>query len=96
METVLTESYCKELIMKLCRNLNWKHCPFDIYQRKLIIGLFSKKGRLIASAYSYDNLFMNFCERAIDSSTTSYDEIPEYLKSISSAEEMAVRINLAY
>ena len=97
METVLTESYCKELIMKLCRSLNWKLCPFDIWLgNPPIIGLFSEKGRLIASSCSYDNLFKEFCENAIDSSSISYDEIPEYLKSVSSAEEMAVKINLAY
>jgi hypothetical protein len=60
------------------------------------MGLFSEKGRRIASACSYDNMFRDFCERATDRSSISYDEIPEYLKSVSSAEEMAVKINLAY
>lgn len=96
METVLTESYCKELIMKLCRSLNWKLCPFDIWLGKPIVGLFSEKGRLIASSCFYDNMFRNFCEMTNDSSALAYDEIPEYLKSVSSVEEMAVRINLAY
>jgi hypothetical protein len=41
-------------------------------------------------------LFRDFCEKAADCSITAYDEIPEYLKSVSSLEEMAVKINLAY
>ena len=96
METVLTESYCKELIMKLCWSLNWKLCPFDIWLGMPIVGLFSEKGRLIASSCFYDNMFRDFYENATDSSSISYDVIPEYLKSVSSLEEMSVKINLAY
>lgn len=60
------------------------------------MGLFSEKGRRIASACSYNSMFRDFCEMTNDSSALAYDEIPEFLKSTSSAEEMAVKINLAY